>query len=89
MNTSITSIKDAVLGRQRPLQLAGTMVPKFEQSVIHAAARDGTQIINQVHAVEDPEGLLLTEFFSTEKGRQLLEGYDAYLLHVLSKRVRS
>jgi hypothetical protein len=86
---TLAQIVDKVRGREGTLVLAGSQVPKFEQSVIHAAARDGTQIINQVHAVEDPDGLLLTEFFSTEKGRQLLESYDAYLLHVLSRRVRS
>lgn len=70
------------------LALSGKSVPKFERSVIHAACRDGTRIINEVHAIDDPEGALLTEYFETEPGKRMLEDFDGYLLHALSKRVR-
>jgi hypothetical protein len=86
---TLAQIVDRVRGREGTLVLAGSQVPKFEQSVMHAACRDGTQIINQVHAVDDPDGLLLTEFFALDAGKRLLESYDAYLLHVLSKRQRT
>ena len=71
------------------LKLSGSQVPKFERSVIHAAARDGVKIINEMHAVEDPDGALITEYFETSEGKKLLEGFDGYLLHILSKRTRS
>lgn len=68
------------------LQLSGTRVPKFERSVIHAGARNAVKIINEVHAIEDEDGLLMTEFLATSDGAALLDALDGYLLHALSKR---
>lgn len=70
------------------LQLSGTRIPKFEHSVLHAGARDAVRIINEVHAIEDEDGALMTEFLATSEGAALLDSLDSYLLHALTKRRR-
>ena len=68
------------------LALSGTRVPKFERSVVHAGTKDGVKVINEVLAIEDPDGALWAEFSQTKAGQDILAGYQAWILFALGRK---
>lgn len=71
---------------QARLELAGTDIPKFEQSAIHAGARLAFAPINQVLGIDDPAGELATEFLQTAEGIAIVDLLRGYSLHALTRQ---
>lgn len=80
---TVSDILAKVRGRDGTLALSGTQVPKFERSALHCGARLAVKPINDVLAIDDPEGILWTKFAETKAGQDIIAGLKAYVLFAL------
>ena len=69
------------------LALSGTQVPKFERSAFHAGSRMAVKPINDVLAIEDPDGLLWAKFSETKAGKDIIASLKDYVLFALDNEV--
>ena len=74
----MASLLGIVLGKDKPMTAAGTAVPVFEKSVVHAAARDALTQINAVNAFS-PE--TAEEWLASAAGGKLRDLLREYIEH--------
>jgi hypothetical protein len=80
------NILNLITGKEAPMSTAGTAVPVFEKSVIHAAARDALAQINAVNAFT-PE--MAEEWLATSAGNKLRNLLREYIQHGHAKSVEA
>jgi len=75
-----------ITGKAAPMTTAGTAVPVFEKSVVHAAARDALAQINAVNAFT-PE--MAEEWLASAAGAKLRNLLREYVQHGHAKTVEA